>query len=88
MLKIWKWELKETDEQTISLPAGAKILTVQVQSRTPCLWALCDVEVGIAAPRRISIYGTGHPIPSAPGRYISTFQLLEGRLVFHVFEAD
>jgi len=31
-------------------------------------------------------YGTGHPVKDNPGRYIGTVQMLDGKLVFHLFE--
>lgn len=82
---IWKFEIIATDEQIVVLPKGAQILTVQMQGDTPCLWALCDKDAP-KEDRRIRIYGTGHEINHAVGRYISTFQLYGGSLVFHAFE--
>lgn len=36
---------------------------------------------------KIEIFGTGHPFDAATQRkYIGTYQLFEGDLVFHVFE--
>lgn len=85
-MRIWKWTLDVTDEQILQMPGGAEILCVQIQNGVPQLWALCD-ETALPTPRRIGIYGTGHPIPDAPGRHVGTFAIREGQLVFHVFEA-
>ncbi len=88
-MRIWKWNLPITDNQALKMPVGAKILSVQVQHDNCCLWALCDDSKGVPSENReIAIYGTGNPIPDNPGKYISTFQLLDGDLVFHVFEVD
>ncbi len=84
-MKIWKWTLLLTDVQTVKLPAGAKLLTVQTQYDAPQLWALCDEEAD-KEPRRIGIYGTGNPMPDEPGEYIATFQVDRAGLVFHAFE--
>ena len=88
-MRIWKYPLKMTDKQVVEMPYRAKILTVQVQFGTPCLWALVD-ETNIPGvkltPRTITIYGTGNPMPVNPGVYIGTFQVRGGDLVFHVFE--
>jgi hypothetical protein len=89
--KIWKYPLVANSDwrtikgrQVIEMPGNARILTVQVQGDTPCLWAL--VEVGEPPRARgIQIYGTGHQADDA-GVYIGTFQLAQGQLVFHVFE--
>lgn len=84
-MRIWKWTLEITGEQTLLLPAGAKLLDVQMQNGDCCLWAICD-EKAEKAPRHIAIYGTGHPIQDDPGEYIATFQVYNGALVYHVFE--
>lgn len=88
-MQILKWSLAITDKQTLRLPAGAKILTVQLQYGTPQLWALCDEAMAARygkTSRYISIYGTGNPMPDDPGEYIATFQMEGGALVWHVFE--
>lgn len=38
-----------------------------------------------ARPVRFRLAGTGHPIAEADLRYVGTFQLADGALVFHVF---
>lgn len=71
--------------QHVALPGGASILCVQMQGQHPQLWVLCDPD----APKEtsaIAIYGTGNPLPNAPGRYIDTFQMHGGSLVWHAFE--
>lgn len=87
-MRIWKWSLTVTDIQSVSMPAGAKLLTVQVQGMNPQIWALCDEAETTIEPRRIAIYGTGNPMPADPGKYIATFQLNDGELVFHAFELE
>ena len=84
-MRIWKWKLEATDVQTIEVPAGAKLLDVQVQGGLPNLWALCD-ENAPSTTRRIAIYGTGNPMPDEPGEYIATFQMHGGAPMFHAFE--
>lgn len=85
---IWKFELPVEDEPSVRMPLGAEVLTVQTQAGKPCLWALVDP----AAPkhdRRFRIVGTGHPFDDADAhRYIGTFQMHGGALVFHVFERN
>jgi len=85
---IWKFPLKVTDGQNISMPVGSEILTVQTQNEEPCLWALVDPKATTEI-RFFEIFGTGHPVGYDMGvsrKYISTFQLRGGALVFHVFE--
>lgn len=86
-MTIYKYTLDITDTQTVILPKGAKILTVQMQHGNPQLWALvypnpnCPTE-----PRIIETFGTGNPVPLGERKYINTYQLSGGALVFHVFE--
>jgi hypothetical protein len=83
---IWKFPLKIVDDQPIEVPVGAKLLYAQIQFGECCLWALCDPSAP-RETRRIAIYRTGHEIPNDPGEYLATFQMRDGELVFHVFEA-
>ncbi len=85
-MKIYKWPLQVVYTQILEMPANAKILTVQMQHDTPCLWALFDETTSGLENRHIAIYGTGNPMPNEPGTYIATFQIAKGSLVFHVFE--
>lgn len=81
---IWKTTLSVTDRQTLQLPRGAALLTVQMQFDMPQMWALVDPSQPIER-RVIRIAGTGHPVDfNCP--YIGTFQLDGGALVFHVFD--
>lgn len=82
-LRIWKWPLTTAFEHDLNLPTGAQLLTLQLQGDIPTLWFLCDADAPLA-PRRLAIYGTGWPLPAAPGQYLATFQA--GALVWHVFE--
>ena len=82
--EIWKW-LIEPNETAVSIPVGAEILTIQEQHGEPRLWALVDPDAE-KEERSFKVYGTGQLIKEKPGKYISTFQMHKGRLVFHVFE--
>lgn len=87
MQAIWKFPMKCTDKQVIAFPKGAKVLCVQSQNETPCIWAVCATADGAATEdRTFAIYGTGHQHESISGVYVGTFQLQGGALVFHVFE--
>lgn len=83
---IWKFQLETTDIQIIEMPADVEILTIQIQNGVPCIWALVSPD----APKRkvaFEIYGTGNPVPeNAKRKYIGTYQLEKGALVFHCFE--
>lgn len=86
MRTVWKYTLENVNIQKIKMPRTADILHVAVQAGVPCLWA----EVTPDTPeeeRTILILGTGHVIPPwTTRRYIGTFQLQDGVLIFHVYE--
>ena len=87
MKRIYKYKLEVTDEQYIVMPAGAEILTVQTQFGQPCIWALVDIdETPCDIEYKFEIFGTGNPIDDDfEGKYIGTFQMAEGQLVYHLF---
>lgn len=66
------------------MPQSAEILTAQMQGDQLCLWALVDPDAKMEK-RIILVFGTGHTIDTV-GRYIATFQMGGGALIFHVFE--
>jgi len=86
MISIWKFALQTIDKQEIKMPVGAEILTVDIQNGKPCLWARVDTEELIET-RQIAIHGTGHELPGSTRKYIGTYQLAGGTLIFHVFES-
>lgn len=89
-LSIYKYPFHLVDLLMVNMPAGAEILCVQTQREKPCMWARVDPSAPMEL-RSFAIYGTGHPIsPDAAKdhRYVGTFQLAGGDLVFHVFEIE
>lgn len=86
MKTIWKYDLAICTKQVIDMPFGAEVMTVQNQNEKACIWVMVNSDNTIKVPRTFFIHGTGHTIPNDPGRYIGTFQVHKGTLVFHVFE--
>lgn len=85
MITVFKYELMVADQQEVVLPVGAIPLAVQLQGKNPCLWAQVD-DLARSETRRIRILGTGHNLETPnQWRYISTFQLAGGQLIFHVY---
>jgi hypothetical protein len=84
MQTIYKYPLLILDEQELEMPMGAGLMTVQMQRGQPCLWVLVDTR-NTMEKRKVLIRGTGHPATDV-GRYIATFQMKGGELVFHAFE--
>jgi hypothetical protein len=90
MKAIWKFELRPNEGDSmvasIKMPAGAEILTVQMQGATPKIWALVDPTAPLEE-RRLQVVGTGHPFELREGaEYLGTFQMNGGSFVFHVFD--
>lgn len=86
MSKIYKYELEITDKQILYIPKGGKILSVQFQNSTLCLWALVDLN-NPNQERIIRILGTGHEAKESSLKYyIDTVQQFDGKLIWHVFE--
>jgi hypothetical protein len=86
MKTIFKYKLAGLVSQTIEMPVGAEILDIQVQNGIPCIWALCDPYYSLEK-RVFELFGTGGEIPYRANRkYIGTYQLNNGNLVFHCFE--
>lgn len=79
-MKIFKYPLKLTDEQSIEIPRNHKILSVQIQMGVLCLWAAVEPE-GDTVFRTFLIVGTGCDMPEEG--YIATVQ--DGTLVWHIF---
>jgi len=84
MLTIWKYQLEVVGTNTVQIPRGGRVLAVQTQRDIPCIWVLVDPDNSLEA-WRFYVYGTGHEVLSDPDDYLGTVQVLNGRLVFHVF---
>ena len=86
--QIWKFEIKIGSYSVIKMPKSAEILTVQPQNDKVCIWALVNPD-NETESRHFETHGTGHEIHYDMGierKYINTFQLNDGMLVFHLFE--
>lgn len=90
MITVYKYPIPVTDEFRIELPADYRILSAQAQKNEPFLWALVDTETKpISVP--FVLKGTGHPFTEDQAEaycdleHVSSFQLYEGAIVFHLF---
>lgn len=91
---VWKFELGREGRTLVKMPRGAEVLCVQAISAMgiltgrdePYLWALVDPDAE-QEERVFETYGTGHAIDAEEYRnYVGTYTMLNGALVFHVFE--
>lgn len=94
MKTIYKYTLGVTDMNAIPMPFGAEILSVQVQNGSPQIWALVEKNA-VPFTRYFATVGTGNPFETeykdefgdqVKPKFIGTYQLEGGKLVFHVFE--
>lgn len=84
-MKIFKYSLTITDEQTVEMPTGASVLSAQMQNGSLCLWAVVN-ESNPVKKYRVKIVGTGNQFDNAAfwfGGYVSTVQ--DRNFVWHVF---
>jgi hypothetical protein len=91
MRTIWQFSAGIDNYQTIDMPTGAQILSVQVQGNvdsyaTPQLWAVVNPNAEIER-RYFRVYGAGSPVDQV-GEFIGTFQMYGGSLIYHMFEVE
>lgn len=92
MKTVWKFGPLQPEHWTveIEMPAGAEVLHVNVQSRgldeDAYLWALVDPNAPKGL-RRFFLVGTGQPLSEDAGRHVGTWDMMNGRYVWHLFEA-
>jgi len=87
MNTIWKFPIDITDESSITMPMGAKVLSVQTQNGQPCIWAEVNTR-SRPEERPFRIFGTGHELPDGlhdSWVFVGTFQVAGGALVFHLY---
>ena len=85
MQTIWKFPVSVDDYFEVTMPIGSKVLSVQTQRGLPAMWAAVDSEADVET-RGFCLRGTGHPLDSTESRFIGSFQLYGGNLVYHLFE--
>jgi hypothetical protein len=74
--QIWKFPINP-NKIIVEMPKDAEILTIQTQNETPCIWDLVNPE---------NAKELRHCEWDIERKYINTFQLDGGSLVFHLFE--
>lgn len=84
--RIYKYPLEVKDRQVVSVPQGAKVLSVQMQNGKITIWALCPDATAVHESRTFHIFGTGHDLPEIAnaGSFVATVQ--ERSFVWHIFE--
>ena len=85
MKAIYKYPILVQDYQTITMPKGATILSVQNQNGYLQMWAIVDIDCQEIETRIFRMIGTGNPfIDTDMTMYIDTVQ--HDGYVWHIFE--
>lgn len=71
---IWKFALKTMIEQSIEMPENAQLLSVQVQSRQPCIWGVVN-PYNENSKRIFYTFGISTDLPEANLKYVGTYQM-------------
>lgn len=85
MKTIYKYQIKVQDNMVIEMPKNAEVLTLQTQNFDPFIWVLVDTA-NPTEQRHFRLVGTGHSMNNESVKYIGTFQMRGGAIVFHLFE--
>lgn len=88
MNTIYKYILKDP-KNTISMPKGARIISVDEQRGDICAWAVLDTKQTIKEDKVIYVFGTGWETEKDLFNlgFLGTVKIDGGRYIFHVFEA-
>jgi hypothetical protein len=83
---IYKYSLEITDEQWVTMPTGARILSTQWQGDGLVAWAIVDPKAA-PRPQMVRVIGTGNPMPEFSDHFVfvGTVQEPARPLVWHVF---
>ena len=81
---IWKFPFKLADVVNIEMPAGAEVVSIQMQGKTPCVWAIVNPDSPLVT-KSFAVVGTGHTIPSYVDDYSHKETLIDGDSVWHIF---
>ena len=85
MVTIHKYRLEIANQQRVTMRKGAKVLCVHNNPSGPCIWALVDTDEPMEK-RTFFILETGKPCVWNADTYVGTFDMLGGRIVYHVFD--
>lgn len=87
-LAVWKYDLNIKDRQEVWLPAGAQILSADLQQGELKLWVLVNPKETINVSHNLKLAGTGHNINDIIIKFIDTIQFYNGSVIMHLFEVE
>lgn len=86
MRVVYKYPFTVHDEVVIAMHRDARVLLVEHQWATPCIWAEVDTSEPVQ-PYYFRVFGTGHEIPEGfSGRHFASFRRHDGRFVWHMYQ--
>jgi len=86
-MKVYKYKLEAVEQQYLKLPQGSRILKADAVEEELFIWALVDPEKTVEEHRIIHVYPTGVDVDYPDClHHIDTVLMLNGALVWHVFE--
>lgn len=92
---VWKFVIPMGGAALVAMPAGAQIISVQIQTELPigvrqpkpqlCCWAIVDPDLPVMV-RNLIVVGTGFDLPrnATAKSHIATVQ--DGVFVWHIFD--
>ena len=83
--KVYKYPVVMENRFTLALPEKAEVLSVGVQFGQPQVWVFLDPNAPKVV-RTFMVASTGYPVEEPNVKFIGTFQLEGGALIFHLFE--
>ncbi len=82
-MRVWKYLLPFTGQNTIEMPIGSQVLSTQLQDGMIYLWVKAPDETS-QEQRSFYVLGTGWEVPDECKDFIGTVQ--DRDLGWHVFE--
>jgi len=83
MSTIFKYEIPHEDLFSLEIPGFIKVLYVDTQKETPCVWVECD-EFEPVKSKGFMLKGTGHQIHEGY-QHVGSYQLFDETFVGHLF---
>jgi len=85
MKTIWKFPFEITDSFSVVMPIDSQFLHVAEQHSKACMWYGVDTDLPDCLYYFV-LRGTGHKLDGTEGRFLGTFMMYGGDLIFHLFE--
>lgn len=82
---VFKFDLTLETHQNIKIPRDHQILSIQTQRGKPRMWVRVNPE---SEPTTVALHTvcTGCPFAFDVSKFLGTYQVQSGDLVFHVFQ--